>query len=171
MEQRPQSRLRTWMTRLKAKPAFTSLFQFVKFGLVGVSNTLISLGVYQLCLHILHMHYQLANLLSFLVSVTNAYYWNSRYVFTRGASPTPAQHLRAYGKAFVSYGSTFLLSTVLLTLWVEVFGISQGLAPVINLLITIPLNFLLNKHWAFRQKKPTAAESPSTPETTPKEAP
>lgn len=141
-----------WLSRLKEHPRYDSLLQFIKFGIVGVSNTLISLGVYQLCLHVLHMHYQLANILSFVVSVTNAYYWNSRYVFKSGERLTPRQHMRAYLKAFLSYGSTFLLSTALLTFWVEGCGVSQSLAPVINLLITIPLNFVLNKFWAFRKK-------------------
>ena len=31
----------------------------------------------------------------------------------------------------------------------DLLGISQYLGPVINLLITIPLNFILNKLWAF----------------------
>lgn len=145
-------RIRAWVKRLEENPKCASLVQFVKFGIVGVSNTLISLGVYQLCLHVFHTHYQVANVISFVVSVTNAYYWNSRFVFGRGAQPALRQHLTAYGKAFLSYGSTFLLSTALLTFWVEVCGVTESIAPVINLLITIPLNFLLNKFWAFRHK-------------------
>lgn len=145
-------RIRAWVKGLEKKTKYASLVQFVKFGIVGVSNTLIALGVYQLCLHGFHMHYQVANVISFVVSVTNAYYWNNRFVFGSGTPRSPRQHLSAYGKAFLSYGSTFLLSTALLTLWVEVCGVSESVAPVINLLITIPLNFILNKFWAFRHK-------------------
>ena len=143
---------RARLKKLEANPRYGAIAQFVKFGIVGVSNTLISLGVYQLCLHGFQLHYQLANVISFVVSVTNAYYWNSRYVFGNGAPHTLRQHARAYGKAFLSYGGTFLLGTALLTLWVEACGISKSIAPVINLLITIPLNFVLNKFWAFRKK-------------------
>ena len=82
-----------------------------------------------------------------------AYYWNSRYVFRSGERRTPAAHVRAYLKAFVSYGSTFLLSTALLTLLVEACGIPAGIAPLVCLLVTIPLNFVLNKYWAFRSHK------------------
>ncbi len=136
---------------LERHPRWGGLVQFVKFGMVGISNTLIALGVYWVCFYLLHMHYQLSNLISFVVSVTNAYYWNSKYVFKSGVKRTAKEHVRAYGKAFLSYGSTYLLSAALLYLWVEKLHISEGIAPIINLLVTIPMNFLLNKFWAFRQ--------------------
>jgi putative flippase GtrA len=34
--------------------------------------------------------------------------------------------------------------------WINVFGISKYVAPLINLVISIPLNFIINKFWAFR---------------------
>ena len=156
-------RFRAWLERLSADPRYASVIQFVKFGIVGVSNTLISLGVYWLCYYVFGWHYQVSNVVSFVVSVSNAYYWNSRYVFKTGERRTFSGHARAYLKAFVSYGSTFLLSTALLTFWVEACGISAGLAPVINLLITIPLNFLLNKYWAFRGKRDASADGEDKP--------
>ena len=51
---------------------------------------------------------------------------------------------------FFSYGGTSLLSTFLL--WLEVqLGVSKVIAPVVNLIITIPLNFVINKFWTFRK--------------------
>ena len=145
------SKLKTKLTHIQEHPRYGSLVQFVKFGLVGAANTLIALGVYQLCLHVFGWHYQLCNVVSFLVSVLNAYYWNDRFVFQTESARTLARHIRGLGKAMVSYGATFLLSTALLSVWVEVCGVSKSVAPVINLLITIPLNFVLNKFWTFRQ--------------------
>lgn len=148
--------IRARLKELSTQPKLAPYGQFIKFSLVGVSNTLISLAVYQLGLHVLHMHYQWANILSFIISVSNAYYWNSRFVFSHTHRRGLKAHAKAYFKAFLSYGSTFLLSTVLLTLWVEVFRVSESFAPVINLVITIPLNFLLNKFWAFKSNKEKA---------------
>lgn len=143
-------RIKDKLHALEKHPKWGSLIQFVKFGIVGVSNTLISLGVYWVCFYLLHIHYQLSNLIAFIISVTNAYYWNSKYVFKSGVKRTVKEHIKAYGKAFLSYGSTYLLSAALLYLWVEKLHVSEGIAPMINLLVTIPLNFLLNKKWAFR---------------------
>ncbi len=123
--------------------------QFVKFGIVGVSNTAISLVVYYICIFI-GMHYMIANILSFVISVLNAYYWNKRFVFKKNDIKQKKTVVQSVLKVFTSYGATFLLGTVLLVIWIDVIHISEVIAPLINLCITIPLNFILNKFWAFR---------------------
>lgn len=127
------------------KKIFATFKQFIKFGLVGVSNTLISLGTYYL-LYFLGINYLIANTIGFVVSVLNSYYWNNKYVFKK----TQSGHLKPLIKTFLSYGSTFLLSTFLLFVMVQHLGISEVIAPIITLVITIPLNFLINKFWAFK---------------------
>ena len=123
----------------------STIKQFIKFGLVGVSNTLISLGTYYL-LYFLGVNFLIAKTVGFIVSVLNSYYWNNKYVFKK----TQEGHLKPLIKTFLSYGSTFLLSTVLLFVIVQYFGISEVIAPIVTLIITIPLNFLMNKFWAFK---------------------
>ena len=44
------------------------------------------------------------------------------------------------------------LNSLLSILWVEVVGIPKLAAPIFNLLISVPLNFILNKFWAFKKK-------------------
>lgn len=122
--------------------------QFIKFGLVGVSNTIISLGFYYL-LVFFNVHPVIANAVGFIASVINSYFWNSRFVFK---DKTENNKKKAFVKVFVSYGISFLLSTVLIELFVDVLGISKYIAPILRLLVTIPLNFLLNKIWAFKEK-------------------
>lgn len=130
-------------------PNKASLIQFIKFGLVGVSNTLISLAVYYVFLWIDAELYLVGNVVGWIVSVANAFFWNNKYVFTSTASGWKAG-LKKLGKTYLSYGATFLLSTGLLYLEVDILHWSAVISPVLNLLITIPLNFLLNKFWAFR---------------------
>lgn len=123
------------------------VWQFVKFGLVGVSNTLISLAVYYAVVLLFGVeHYILANTLGFVISVINAYIWNSKFVFQK----KDRKHGKSFVKVFVSYGSTFLLGTGFLFVLVHYWNVSEMIAPIINLLLTIPLNFLLNKFWAFK---------------------
>ena len=62
------------------------IVQFIKFGVVGVSNTLISYVLNILVLLILvPLHitwdYVLGNLVSFFLSVLWSFYWNNKYVF------------------------------------------------------------------------------------------
>ena len=132
--------------------------QFIEFCVVGVSNTLIHYAVYAL-LVFLRLNYVLANLIAFLISVTNAFYWNNKYVFkTRQGEKRSL--LRSFLKTVLSYGITGLgLTTVLLVLWVEILHLPELLGPFLNLLITIPINFLLNRFWAFKTSKSKAEES------------
>ena len=119
--------------------------QFIKFGIVGLSNTLISLVVYYGLIYF-GINYIFANTVGFIISVVNAYYWNNKFVFKKSIEG----NLKPMIKTFASYGTTFVLSTILLIAMVDYLNISNIIAPVLNLIITIPLNFLLNKFWAFK---------------------
>jgi putative flippase GtrA len=121
-----------------------SIIQFIKFGIVGLSNTAIGLGTYYLFLW-LGVHYMIANVLSWLISVFNAFYWNSRYVFKSGSS-----WLKALFRTYISYGISFLAGTGVLYMLVEWCGISDIIAPLLVLIVTVPFNFVLNKFWTFR---------------------
>lgn len=128
------------------------LCQFVQFGIVGLSNTLISYVVYAIFVA-LGTHYLVASLLGFLVSVINAFYWNNKYVF-KAEEGEERTLWSSFLKTFTSYAGTgLILNNILLILWVDVLKLHAMLGPIINLFITIPLNFLLNKYWAFRKTK------------------
>ena len=137
--------------------AFHSWMQFVKFGLVGVSNTALS---YLLNIGVLLLlgkaglferwDYVIANVIAFLVSVAWSFYWNNRYVFVpeEGESRNIGKALL---KTYMSYAFTgILLANVLSFLWIDVLGISKYIAPLINLVFSVPINYLINRFWAFR---------------------
>ena len=125
--------------------------QFVKFGIVGMSNTLISYIVYVILVR-LQINYLLASIVGFILSVLNSYYWNNKYVFKKQKDEQRIWW-KTLLKTFVSYAGTGLfLSNILLVIWVEWIKVSEIVAPLINLLITVPLNFVINKFWAYRIK-------------------
>jgi len=124
------------------------IIQFIKFSIVGISNTLISIAAYYLFLF-MGIHYIAANTIGYLLGTLNAYYWNNKYVFKKGRGEERSS-LSSLIKSFLSYGITYLLSTGLLYVWVDIMGIPETIAPIINLCITTPLNFFLNKLWAFK---------------------
>ena len=124
------------------------LIQFLKFGLVGVSNTLVSWACYYLFLWVDDDLYMVGSVVGTIVSIANAFFWNDKFVF-RGNDYSWQGRLRRLGKTYISYGGTSLLSLVLLWAEVEVFHLNKTIAPIVNLLITIPLNFLINKFWTF----------------------
>lgn len=135
------------------------LNQFFKFGIVGVSNTVISYLTYASIVWGFSLASQIglqfANLIAFIVSVLNAYFWNTRWVFKKELKSQNAPHQRRQSmtKFFISYGGTFLLSVCLLYFWTSILHINKFVAPIITLLITVPSNFLINKFWSFRVRK------------------
>lgn len=128
------------------------ILQFIKFGVVGLSNTAISYVVYVILIA-MHAHYLAASLLGFFISVINAFYWNNKYVF-KACEGEERKLWSSFLKTFMSYAGTgVVLNNILLIIWVSVFGMHEMLGPIVNLFITIPLNFFLNKYWAFREAK------------------
>lgn len=131
------------------------VIQFLKFGIVGLSNTFISYGIYVGTVMLiapwnLSWDYYAGNIVGFLLSVLWSFYWNSRVVFT----PREGEQRRllpALMKTYASYAfSGLVLSNILSFFWIEMAGVSKMIAPLLNLVVSVPINFLLNKMWAFR---------------------
>ena len=55
--------------------------KFIKFSLIGVSNTLIDMFVFFICRGPLNIPMIPASIISFTVSVLNSYFWNRRWTF------------------------------------------------------------------------------------------
>ena len=138
--------------------AFKMLIQFIKFGIVGLSNTIISYIIYVVSLLILRainvlssLDYLIAQIMMFLLSVLWSFYWNNKMVFVQ-EDEVKRNIWKTLFKTYISYAFTSLfLSAVLLMIWINVFEISEFIAPIINLIITVPLNFFVQKFWAFKE--------------------
>lgn len=136
-----------------------SLLQFVKFGIVGVSNTLIGFIIYIVSLYAMRCiglfegyDYYVAQFIMFVLSVLWSFYWNNKAVFVEEEGEE-RNILFALLKTYASYALTsLLLNELLLILWVDIIGLNEYFAPLLNLLITVPLNFLIQKYWAFNKK-------------------
>lgn len=135
------------INKLLSKIYKSNIIQLVKFALVGFSNAIVLLIVYNICLK-LGLNYQLAYVIGFVISVLNAYFWNNRYVFKNST----VTFLKKIIKVYASYIATYLLSAFLLYVWTKLAGVPEEIAPLINIVITTPINFVLNKLWAFRNR-------------------
>lgn len=126
--------------------------QFISFSLVGVSNFLVSYMVYALFISVFRCTYHLSNIAAYIVSVLNAYFWNNRFVFQQ--RDEKRVWWKVLLKTYLSYAfSGLFLTEILLFIEINILGIPKLLAPFINLAITTPVNFIMNKFWAFRNGK------------------
>lgn len=132
-----------------------TVIQFIKFGLVGCSNVVVSYGIFLLFYFLFQSFgifpkadYLIAQFIGYVVSIFWAFFLNRKFVF-RSEKGTP--WIPELVKTFISYSFTgVFLNTVLSYLWVEVIGLPKIVAPIINVFINVPINFILNKLWAFK---------------------
>ncbi len=130
------------------------IVQFFKFGIVGISNTAISYTLNVVVLKGLepfavNWDYIAGNCIAFFLSVLWSFYWNSRFVFHKDQSDRSVVIKRLL-KTYIAYGFTgIILNNTLSWLWIDRFGISKYCAPLINLIFSVPLNYLINRFWTF----------------------
>lgn len=126
-----------------------SVIQFLKFSIVGLSNTIVSYLVYAALLFF-GVNYIVANVVSYFAGVINSFYWNNKFVFDNERSDLSSL-ISSFSKLLASSAFTgLIINNILLYFWVSVLGISSILGPLLNLFVTYPLNYILSKYWAFK---------------------
>lgn len=134
-----------------------TIIQFVKFGIVGISNTFIGYVIYALSLFVLRklnflsdIDIYVSQFMMFLLSVAWSFYWNNRFVFTK-RDGEQRHLLLALVKTYISYAFTSLfLAEILLYVMVKYIDVNEFIAPILILFVTVPLNFVIQKMWAFK---------------------
>lgn len=152
--------------------------QFLSFIIFGSINSVVYYLSYSL-LVFLGMHYIPANAIGFVLSVISSFLLNSRLVFKEDSEKQKRVWWRVLLKVFMTNAFTgLLLTSLLLKLWLDIVNLSKAMepaslalsqsgikisaeelaeyvAPVINMLITTPMNFFINKFWTYRQNRKT----------------
>ena len=67
----------------EAKKTFV---QLLKYGVIGVSNTLITLVVFYVINTLMGLDYAVANTLGYILGLINSFVWNRTWVFRRGGT-------------------------------------------------------------------------------------
>ena len=125
-----------------------TLAEFFKFGIVGIINTLLSYGLSNLFYYIFKLHEQIVNIIVFVITVGISYLLNKKFVFKSSENSK-----KSIVKVYISYGITLILSAVLIHVEVRVLSVPYYLALIMNLCVTVPINYLLNKFFVFGNKK------------------
>ena len=138
-------------TRIKNHRATRALsrghnwLQLAKFCAVGASGYVVNLLVYTLLLKGVGLHYMGAAVGSFLVAVSNNYWWNRHWTFRSDRG-----HFAYQGMRFLVVSLLALIANlIVLRLLVEV-GVGKILAQAIAIVLVTPVNFIGNKLWSFR---------------------
>jgi putative flippase GtrA len=119
--------------------------QFVKFGIVGVSNTLIFFAVYTLLLKVFGVWYVAASGIGFAVGAVNGFLWNRAWTFKGhvGDALTPVRW-------FAVQTSGLLLNLGLVYLFVDGAGLDELVGQAVTIVIVTLVTFFANRAWTFR---------------------
>ena len=110
---------------------------FIRFVVGGITNTFSSYIIYLLLAYIIP--YKLAYIASYVMGVVFSYFINAKFVFRRPIT------LRSMLKFPYVYIVQLIASYVLLHLLVEILGLGELYAPIIIIIITVPLTFFLTR--------------------------
>src|SRR5271155_1903151 len=119
--------------------------QFVKFGIVGVSNTLLAFAVYTLLLKVFGVWYVAASGIGFALGAVNGFLLNRRWTFSGhvGDALTPVR----WG---VVQTCGLGLNLGLLYVFVHDAGLDKLLAQAFATIIVTVITFSVNRAWTFR---------------------
>ena len=99
--------------------------KFVKFGLVGVLNTLINWIIFAL-LNFIGVYYIVANVIAYVIATANSYIWNSKWVFKYNGENKKETTAKFVILNLIGLG----LNTGILYLLVDMVGLNKLIALV-----------------------------------------
>jgi len=124
--------------------------RFIRFGIVGVINTLVTISINSLCNNVFLLEYRLSWVIGFAGGVTNSYIMNKFWTFEskgKSASKTTKEMIQFFTVSLVSLGAT----TLGLTYFVENMRINENIAQFPTIVISQFINYFGYKLWVFKK--------------------
>ena len=123
-----------------------ALKQAIKYGVVGLSNTLITMIVIWLMMKLFGCKEGLSNLTGYVAGLLNSFIWNKQWTF-KGSSTGWKQGAIRFAVAFVicyalQYGLVLILNSQL--------AIYHYYNHLIGMIFYTAINFFMNKFYTFK---------------------
>jgi len=134
--------------------------QFFRYGLIGVLNTLLDFGVLNLLSYTFKVYsgfsLVLINVVSFLISNINSYFWNKSWTFESQNKKVTGEFLRFFGVTAIG----FLINSAILwagtTLIEPILGLAtamwENVVKLVATVVYIVWNFIGYKLIVFKEK-------------------
>lgn len=126
---------------------FDNAKSFVKFGIVGVLNTLINWIIF-IVLSASGIYYIISNVIAYTVATINSYLLNAKWVFNNGDNYTKETTIKFIILNLIG----LVLNTVILYVLVDILNIRKVIAMIIATIIVMIINYFVNKLWVFKSK-------------------
>lgn len=121
--------------------------QLIKFGIVGVFNTLITFAVYNILARGFGISIHIANAIGYIAGVVNSYIFNKNWVF--GAKGQ--KDINLILKFAVVNVISYVFNAGILVV-ASNFILNKTLVQIPGTIVGMGVNFVLNKVWTFEKK-------------------
>ena len=130
------------------KNEYSKFYEFFKFGVVGLSGTILNLLVFYFMAGILGLHYMIAAIIAFVFAATSNYLLNKVWTFNEKIKDRIA---RKFVQFFTVSVVTLGINLGILFALVEGIGMYYMFAQVISIMLSMIFNYVGNKFWTFRK--------------------
>ena len=132
--------------------------QFIRYIIVGVMNTLVTLAVIYVCKSLLEVNMWISNALGYIAGVINSFMWNKMWVFQSSSTNYRGEALRFAIGFLLCYGlqflATWLLNSVMGSVEWDILGVTvisgYGVATLLGMVIYTLANFVYNRVVTFK---------------------
>ena len=140
----------------KAKNLYNKHDEIINYLVVGVLTTVVSLVSFYIVrlfifTHNTQLHIQIANIISWILSVLFAFITNKKYVFK--SSKKGKDKLKEMIKFYLSRLTTLVID--MLTMWIltSIIHINDKIAKLIVQIILVILNYIFSKLFVFKNSE------------------
>ena len=128
--------------------------EIINYIIVGGLTTVVSLCTYYFCVCIfldpsVAIELQISNIISWIFSVTFAYFSNRKFVFKSKEKNKLKEGLKFY----LSRISTLFIDMMTMFLLVTVFSVNDKISKIIVQFVVLILNYIFSKLFVFRGRK------------------
>ena len=121
--------MKRMVKNLMMKQIFNKYKELISYGIVGILTTLVSLISYYICVSFFldpknNIQLQIANIVSWILSVTFAYFTNRKYVF----ESKETNKLKECFDFYISRISTLLIDMFMMFILVSLMGINNKIS-------------------------------------------
>src|ERR1035437_731185 len=122
-----------------------SFIQFIKFGIVGISNTLLTALTIWILLKVLHCSDYFSNFAGYIVGLLNSFIWNRKWTFESKTKVSITLF-----KFIVTFAISYLFQLGNLYVLLHFTHIDSYICQLISIVVYTFINFILNKNYTFK---------------------
>ncbi|MDD2283851.1 MAG: GtrA family protein [Paludibacter sp.] len=127
---------------MKTNPTIKQLF---KFGIVGISNTLITAIVIWGLLKTLHFSDYTSNIIGYIAGLINSFIWNRLWTFK-----SKTRVSITFYKFIITFAISYAVQLGNLYLLLNFTTIDPYLCQLLSIVVYTIINFILNKFYTFK---------------------